>query len=209
MRLHVLVEGKSEEKLLKRWLPRFLPDGHTFKVYPHRGKGRLAGNLSKAPDPRKQGLLDQLPAKLRAFGKSLNSETDRVLVLVDMDDSNCMILKSGMLNLLNHCEHKPVVLFRIAIEETEAFYLGDREAIKKAFPKAKLSKLDSYVQDSICGTWEYFQKVIGAKSEDKVGWAEAMGSYLTIKWKGKRANKSRSFQNFCKALLKLAGEPLN
>lgn len=60
------------------------------------------------------------------------------------------------------------MLFRIAIEETEAFYLGDPEAIRKAFPTAKTAKIKAYVQDSICGTAELFQEVIGASSEDKV-----------------------------------------
>lgn len=39
-----------------------------------------------------------------------------------------------------------MVLFRIAVEETEAFYLGDQPAIRKAFPKAKLRRMKSYVQ---------------------------------------------------------------
>jgi hypothetical protein len=46
------------------------------------------------------------------------------------------------------------VLFRIAIEEVEAWLLGDQAALKKAYPLAKDSALNTYGQDSICGTWE-------------------------------------------------------
>jgi len=41
MRLHFLVEGPADETFLNLWLPRFLPDGHTFKIIRHRGKGKI------------------------------------------------------------------------------------------------------------------------------------------------------------------------
>lgn len=85
MRLHILVEGRAEEAFLKGWLPRLLP-AHSFIIIPHQGKGSLPVNPKRRPDPKKRGLLDQLAAKLRAFGKTLKSETDRVVVLVDLDD---------------------------------------------------------------------------------------------------------------------------
>ena len=56
--------------------------------------------------------------------------------------------------MLQECRQKPRVLFRFAIEEMEAWLLGDRQAILKEFPRAKVHVLDSYLQDSICGTWE-------------------------------------------------------
>jgi hypothetical protein len=206
MRIHILVEGPSEKAFLELWLPRFLPRQHAFKIIPHRGKGRIPGDPSKKPDPRRQGLLDQLPAKLRAYGKELRSETDRILVLVDLDRDDCLDLKNRIVALLDYCNPPPVALFRIAIEEFEAFYLGDKSAIRTAFQKSKLSKMDLYIQDSICGTWELFRDVIGETAEDKVEWAKLMGPYLTTHWKGSSANRSNSFQQFCKGMLKLAGE---
>ncbi len=206
MRLHILVEGASEQALLEAWLPRFLPPQHSYKIIPHRGKGRLPKRPFEKPNPRHHGLLDQLPAKLRAFGKSFNPDTDRVLVLVDLDNDNCFDLKNRMTDLLRYCEPAPTVLFRMAIEETEAFYIGDWKAVKKAFPKAKENKIKGYVQDSICGTWELFRDVVGEESENKVGWAKQIGPCLTAQWKGSQANRSASFRHFCKALLRLAGE---
>lgn len=209
MRLHILVEGRAEEVFLRQWLPRLLP-AHSFIVLPHQGKGRLAADPKKKPDPKQRGLLDQLPAKLRAYGKTLNSDTDRVVVLVDLDDQDCHDLKKRLKRLLKHCDPTPTVLFRIAIEATEAFFLGDSPAVKKAFPQAKVGKIKRYQQDSICGTWEFLRDVIGdpPDSEDKVAWAEAIGRHLAADWKGRKANKSPSFRIFCKGLLKTCGEPI-
>jgi hypothetical protein len=205
LKLHILVEGSAEAALLRGWLRRFLP-GHTTSVIQHRGKGRLPASPLAHPDPRREGLLDQLPAKLRAYGRSLDPATDRLLVLVDLDDDDCKELKARLVRTWESCDPQPVALFRIAIEETEAFYLGDPEAIRRAFPRARLAKLKSYEQDSICGTWELFQQVIQDRLVDKPGWAEKMGEHLGTAWKGPGANRSPSFQQFCRALLWLAGE---
>src|SRR5258708_38364111 len=117
MRLHFLVEGPGEVAFLNEWLPRFIP-AHSFIIIPHQGKGRLSADPKKKPDPKQRGLLDQLPAKLRAFGKTLNPDTDRVVVLVDLDDQDCHDLKKRLKKAQKDCNPEPTVLFRIAIEET-------------------------------------------------------------------------------------------
>lgn len=206
MRIHILVEGPSEKAFLELWLPRFLPSHHSFKIIPHRGKGRIPGDPLRKPDPKRQGLLDQLPAKLRAYGKELRPDADRVLVLVDLDHDDCVDLKKRLVDLVNYCNPTPTMLFRIAIEETEAFYLGDKSAIRNAFPRCKIWKMDLYVQDSICGTWELFRDVIGETGEDKVEWAKQISPHLTTQWRGTLANNSDSFRQLCTGLLAIAGE---
>ena len=208
MRLHILVEGRAEENLLRGWLPRFLPQ-IAFNVIPHEGKGRLPGDPSQPPPPRRTGLLDQLPAKLRAYGKSLDPSTDRVLVLVDLDNDTCVDLKRRLLSILGYCHPPPTVFFRIAIEEMEAFFLGDAAAIRRAFPTARMNRLSNYVQDSICGTWELFQDVVRASVDDKPEWARRMAPHLGIAWRGPDANRSSSFRHLCRALRMLAGEPVD
>ena len=210
MKLHILVEGPADEAFLKAWLPRFLPNAHSFVIIPHQGKGRLSTDPKRKPDPKHRGLLDQLPANPRAYGKTLKPDTDRVVVLVDLDDQNCLALKKSLKKLLNLCHPKPEVLFRIAIEESEAFFLGDQSALKKAFPGAKVSKLNSYRPDSICGAWELLREIIRAPegSEDKVSWAEEIGPHLGIKWQRRGANKSPSFKQFCRGLLRHCGESI-
>ena len=68
------------------------------------------------------------------------------------------------------------MLFRIAIEESEAWLLGDREAVVAAYPDAREPVLDGYVQDGICGTWEVLADAVhagGSAQLRKEGWRNA------------------------------------
>ncbi|MBN1606838.1 MAG: DUF4276 family protein [Polyangiaceae bacterium] len=199
MRVHALVEGPSEQALLEPWARRLLR-GHELKAYPHQGKGRLAFSPPRRPDPRQRGLLDQLPAKLAAFGAALDRAHDRVLVLIDADNDDLTLLKRRLDALHRALHPAPVVLFRFAVEELEAFYLADLKALKAAFPDYDRRTAREYVPDSICGTWELFGTIIGDGSGDKVAWAQAMAKVLTT-----RAEESRSasFQALCRGLREL------
>lgn len=206
MRIRYLVEGPSEADLLDRWLPRALP-AHSHIVYPHEGKGHLPKRIDLPPNPDHRGLLDQLPAKLRAYGASLDPQTDRVLVLVDADDEDPTDLSGRILDVFDTCVPAPHGRVAIAVEETEAFYLGDPKAIEKAFKTFKKSAYNGYVQDSVCGTWEVFQAVIGWKHESKCRWAQAIGDHLSTATSGGELNRSPSFRAFYQAVKALAGEP--
>jgi len=200
MNVHALVEGPSEQAFLEPLAKRFLR-GHRLKAYPHRGKGTLKG---KRQDPKQQGLLDQLPAKLAAFGKSLDKATDRVLVLVDADGDDVQDLNRRLKKLASGLNPAPVVLFRFAVEELEAFYLADVKALKAAFPDfdGKLAK--GYIPDSICGTWELFGRVVGDGGGNKVAWAEAMAKVLTTR---PAESRSPSFKELCDGLRDLVSPP--
>ena len=157
MHFEVLVEDQSGSIALERILPKILgedSDEHSWKIIPYKGIGRLPRNLCGVTDAEKRILLDRLPQLLRGYGKSLQHFPAAVIVVVDLDDRDCMDFKRELLNVLNACNPRPETLFRIAIEEGEAWLLGDRNAVKTAYPNAKDSVLNSYVQDSICGTWE-------------------------------------------------------
>ena len=54
-------------------------------------------------------------------------------MVVDLDDKDCMQFKQEMLDILNGCYPQPTTRFRIAIEEGEAWLLGDRDAVKAAY----------------------------------------------------------------------------
>lgn len=200
MRLHFLVEGTSEERFLRKLLPRLLP-GHTCKIYPHEGKGKVPGDPLAAPVLTRRGVLDQLPAKLRAWSKTLNPTTDRVIVLVDVDHDDCAALLTE-LNGLRDMMSTPEYLVRLAIEEVEAWYLGDWKALRKAFPKADANAYRTYKSDSICGTWEKFQEVIADPLERKTIWAEKMGAVLGVDGR----SSSDSFNRFCNGVRRVAGE---
>jgi len=106
------------------------------------------------------------------------------------------------------------IYFCIAVEEGEAWYLGDINAIKIAYPQAKSAILDSYINDSICGTWEKLADAIyrgGAKQLSKLGgasvgqektvWAENISPQMNVD-----INRSPSFGYFRDKLRHLSQE---
>ncbi|MCX6619765.1 MAG: hypothetical protein NTY38_01535, partial [Acidobacteria bacterium] len=158
----------------------------------------------------KRILLDRLPTVLAGYGKSLQAG-DAVVVVVDLDDRHCVSFKQELLEIQKRCNPMPEVLFRLAIEEIEAWLLGDRNAIVKAFPRAKLNTLHSYGQDSIGGTWERLAdalfpggspalKALGYPriGMEKCKWASLIGRHLDVE-----ANLSPSLRVFRSGLLKL------
>jgi len=197
MTMHVLVEGLSESALLERWVPRLLK-AEDFRVHPHQGKGSLPENADDRPDPRRRGLLDQLPAKLRGYASSTDRKSLHVVVLVDADDDDPAKLARDIAAAANRVAPDLAVTVCLAVEETEAFYLGDLKALKAAFPKADLKKARAYKPDSICGSWELFGQIVDDLGGNKVAWAEAMGVVLTT-----RAEESRSpsFKDFVRSML--------
>ncbi len=215
MHFEVLVEDKSGKIALEHLLEKILgPNGkdHSFRIISYKGIGRIPKNLEGKADPSKRILLDRLPKALRGYGKSLQGVPARVVVVVDLDDKDCMAFKHDLLNILSDCNPRPVTLFRIAIEEGEAWLLGDRHAVKKAFPNASDQILNSYKQDSICGTWEKLADAIypgGSQSlkkkgwpftgQEKCTWAQKIAPYIDIE-----TNKSKSFQVFRDGIRNLA-----
>jgi hypothetical protein len=120
--------------------------------------------------------------------------------------------KRILLEVLQKCNPSPLTKFRFAIEEIEAWYFGDRKAILTAYPGANTRILDSYHQDSICGTWEKLADAIypgGSRAlqkagwphpgEEKCNWARRIAGHIDIE-----KNKSKSFQAFRNCLLILA-----
>lgn len=200
MTIHVLVEGPSEKVLFDGWIKRLVPDAH-FRVHQHQGKGSLAKDIRRKPDPRNRGLLDQLPAKLAAFSTTLDPLVDSIVVVVDADDDDCVETANEIRDVASTLAPRIPFLVRIAIEEVEAFYLGDLKGLKLAFPGANMERAAAYIPDSVCATWETFAEVIGDDSGSKVRWAEAIRDYLTIVPANSR---SPSFRALCRGLRRIA-----
>ena len=214
MHLEVLVEDASGELLLQAVLPKILGEPgnpHTWRTHPYRGIGRVPRDLRGKTDPAKRVLLDRLPKVLAGYGASQRGLDAAVLVVIDLDDRDCLDFKQEVLRILKKCHPKPRVLFRFAIEEIEAWLLGDRKAILKEFPKARQYVLDSYLQDSICGTWEKLADAVfpgGSAAlngegwpkigQEKCRWASQIGRHLSVD-----LNTSRSFQTLRSGVLKL------
>jgi hypothetical protein len=185
MIIEALTEGASDVPVVREVLSRHfkLSEHIDFRIHPHRGRGNIPANVHAQPDPKHRGLLDQLPAKLRGFGKYMNDKF-LVLVLIDADDNKPEELLASLSAMLEQLSSRPPrVLFRLAVEETESWFLADKYAISKAFPKANLSLVNDIVVDSPIGAWERLAECIGRDAEhitgsDKTYWAEQISPYL-------------------------------
>ena len=186
MLMEVLVEGGADVPVVKDILERRfnLEENLNFRIHPHRGKGRLPVNILSRPNSRNRGLLDQLPSKLRGYGSS--HFPCCVVVLVDSDNDNCRDLKADLIDVYRRIDPKPsCVLFRIAVEETESWFIADGSAIKKAYPNADLNKIQKSPPDSIIGAWENLAKALGRNPEECIGadkkeWAVKISPYLDL-----------------------------
>lgn len=217
LHFEVLVEDKSGSIALEAILEKILGPNkapHSRRIHPYKGLGRIPKDLRNATDPKKRVLLDRLPNILQGYGKSLQpfGHSVAVIVVVDLDAEDCMKFKRELLDVLKKCDPRPTALFRIAIEEIEAWLLGDRDAVKAAYPRAKDSILESYIQDSACGTWEVLADAVhpgGSAHLKKSGypeigmakceWAERIALHMDVE-----RNKSRSFQSFRDTVRNLA-----
>ncbi len=157
MHIEILVEDSSGAKLVEVLLPKLVGGKgapHSWRVHAYKGIGRVPKNLGAGADPAKRILLDQLPRLLQGYGRTPGIDAV-VVVLLDTDKWHCVDFLRELNALAARCRPAPLnILFRLAIEEVEAWYLGDRLALRKAFPRAKQDVLSRYVQDSACDTWE-------------------------------------------------------
>jgi hypothetical protein len=221
MHFEILVEDLSGKKALDILVPKIIGNGNTCKIIRYKGVGNIPKNMNTTQDARKRILLEQLPRLLRGYGNVFekSGSPDAVIVVCDLDRRCQKEFRDELIGLLKEV-HKPFrnklqVKFCIAIEEMEAWYLGDIPAVGNAYPNIKMAVVSRYVQDSICGTWELLADSIYrggrialtqqgwmAVSAEKSAWAERISPFMDID-----NNKSPSFQYFSKKLHELTSLP--
>ncbi len=216
--LEILIEDRSGARLLEGLLQPLVskrPLPWTMAMRPHRGIGRLPRDWRLRPAPFASGLLDLLPAKLRVYERQAARKPDFILVIVlDADREPPDERLHELLTLVRHSTECLTAVIAIAVEEMEAWILGDPEAVLAAWPHADRRLLAGYEQDSICGTWELLARVIlGCTAERliRVGypavgamkgeWAETVAPHLDP-----ARNRSPSFRRFHRVLLERMGE---
>ena len=177
MHFEVLVEDQSGKKALDILIPKIIGNQHTCRVIAYRGIGRIPRNLKSGTEANKRILLDRLPSLLRGYGKTFADYPPNypavVILVCDLDDKCLKTFRQELFTVLNACNPKPETRFCIAIEEGEAWLLGDIPAIKATYPKAKDNVLSRYKNDDICGTWELLADAVfpgGANELKKKGW---------------------------------------
>jgi hypothetical protein len=207
--IEILVEDLAGKKALDILVPKILGDEEfAFRVHAYRGIGRVPKNMRDAADASKRILLTNLPRLLKGYGRAFRGYSPAyraaVVLVCDIDDRNPQVFLRELRSILAACNPKPEAHFCLAIEEGEAWFLGDLAAIKSAYPNAKSDVLNAYVNDSICGTWETLAdavyngsaKALSRKGWQSVGaeksrWADAISPRMDVKH-----NASPSFHSF-------------
>ena len=199
MYVELLIEDKSGKKAMEILIPKLVSNDIPVRIHSYKGISRIPKGYKPKTDASKRQMLDQLPRLLQGIGKV--PECKAVVVICDLDNSDKHQFLSELNALLEICHPKPNAVFCLAIEEFEAWYLGDINAIRKAYPRAKSDVLNKYENDSICGTWEVLANAIyagGSKvlnergwqaiGEQKSVWAETISPYMNV-----QENASPSF----------------
>lgn len=215
MHFEILVEDQSGKEMLDILIPRIVGNMHTFIVHSYKGIGRIPRNMRDARKASNRILMDNLPKLLKGYGKTRAGRknfSEAVILVCDLDDHCLKTFREELNGILDACNPKPDARFCIAIEEGEAWLLGDLNAVKKAYPRAQGSVLADYVNDSICGTWESLADAVypGGATElsakgwqavgaEKTKWAEEISSHMDVE-----NNLSPSFRYFCKNMRGLA-----
>jgi len=219
MHFEILVEDQSGKKTLDILIPKIIGEAHSFRTHAYKGIGRIPRNMKDPNDPSKRILLENLPKLLRGYGKTFcgygTQYSAAVIVVCDLDQNCLKIFRQELLRILHACDPKPETRFCFAIEEGEAWFLGDLNAVKTAYPNARDEILNIYRNDSICGTWEKLADAIysGGSSAlrgkgwqtvgmEKSKWAENITPYMQIS-----RNRSPSFCYFRNTMQQLAAVP--
>jgi hypothetical protein len=184
--LKVLLEGEADVPVMREVLQRRfqLTEDKDFSIYPHQGLGKLPVSVCAIPEPKHKGLLHRLPYKLRGYARSQPNVL--VLVVLDVDRRNCKDVLSELKAMFDQLPQPRVrVLFRLAIEETESWFVADTVAVGKAFPKAKLQVLKIIQPDAVTGAWEKLAQALGENPEFCTGnnkklWAEKISPHLNL-----------------------------
>ena len=215
MHFEILVEDHSGKIALDILVPKIIGDNHTFVVHSYKGIGRIPKNMRDTRDASKRILMNNLPKLLKGYGRTQDGQAnfpEAVILVCDLDDKCLRTFRDELNRILNACHPRPQTRFCIAIEVGVAWFLGDMHAIKAAYPKSQDSVLDSYVNDSICGTWETLADALypgGSSSlsakgwqaigEEKSKWALAITPHMNI-----GGNVSPSFCYFLSKIRELA-----
>lgn len=186
--LEILVEELSAEAALRILMPKVLP-GVSYEIRVFRGKA---------------DLVKKLPQRLAGYA-AWPGRASRIVVLIDRDDEDCVSLRRHLDDVAARAGFAVTgpartVVNRIAVEELEAWFFGDIDAVIAAFPRVptgSANKNGFRDPDAIRGgTWEALERLLQAHGYHrgglaKVAAAQAIAAHMNIE-----NNRSRSFQVF-------------
>lgn len=204
MHIEFLVEGPSDEAALNNLVPKILGQSASFHIHAYQGK---------------LDLLGKLPSRLRGYRNWL-PDSWRIVVLIDEDRENCEKVKSSMedmareAGLITKARARKAgsfqVLNRVAVEELEAWFFGDAEALATAYRRvspAFCRKPRYRNPDAIeGGTWEALERLLQRAGYHLGGLAKVSAAREISTFMEPCRNISRSFQVFRDGLLEMVRE---
>ncbi|WP_017293522.1 DUF4276 family protein [Geminocystis herdmanii] len=198
MNLEFLVEEASLKEALQNLLPKILPSEIAFNIHDFRGK---------------EDLLKKLPNRLKGY-KAWIPNDYKIIVMIDEDREDCLKLKqklediakqSGFITKSSKTNNQDFqVLNRIVVEELEAWFFGDINAIHQAYPRVSknIANQQSYRNpDNIKGgTWEALEKILNRAGYFKGGLQKLVCAREISGYMNPDENRSKSFQVFIQGL---------
>ena len=200
MHIELMVEEPSAEAALTNLLPKILGATASFRIHVYQGKLDLLGSLER----RLRGYRHWLP------------DDWRIVVLVDVDRDDCHHLKqrivdaarnAGLTTKQGNLPDRFEVLSRLAVEELEAWFFGDVQALNAAYPRVPvtLNRRAKYRNpDAISGgTWEALERELQRVGYFRSGLAKITAAREISQHMVPERNTSRSFQVFLRGLMSL------
>jgi hypothetical protein len=200
--IEILLEEPSAEAALQNIIPKIVNDKISFKIHVFEGK---------------RDLIIKLPNRLRGYRRWIPDDWI-IVVLIDNDNDDCFILKekleqiairSGLItkahqNILG----KYNIVNRIAIEELEAWFLGDKLAVNSAYPKVSIKIFNNRryrnPDNILGGTWEALHRILKKSGYYRSGFPKIEVARNISRYMDINKNESKSFQVFRDTLLDLA-----
>ena len=201
MHIEFLLEEPSAEAALRHLVPEIIGTEHSARLMPHQGK---------------HDLLQQLPALLRGYKRWVPADW-RIVVLVDEDRQDCHRIKSDLERTASDAglptQSSPsssgsvVVLNRLAIEEIEAWFFGDVDAIVAAYPRVPptiSARAPFRNPDAINGgTWEQLERTLQTAGYYRAGMPKIETADKIARHMVPSRNRSPSFRVFVEGLRSL------
>ena len=206
MHIEFLVEERSAEETLNAILPKILSGDVGFDVHVFEGKNNL---------------LRELPKRLKGYRQWMPGDW-RIIVLIDEDRQDCIQLKAKLEKAAHEAGFRTKanptsvgnfqVVNRLAIEELEAWFFGDFEALHAAYPSIPenlQSKAKYRNPDAIRGgTYEALERLLIRKNYYKGRLPKVTVARKIALHMEPSRNRSKSFQVFIEGIKACVGKEL-
>ena len=203
MHIEFFLEEESAAEALKFIVSKILSNDVSREFHPFRGK---------------QHLLKNLPVLLKGY-KPWIPDTWRIMVLIDKDQEDCFQLKAQLEGIAHDAgfvtkssasqEGDFQVVNRLVIEELEAWFFGDIEALRTVYPR--VSKHLQYQAryrdpDAITGgTYQALDRLLRRLKYHRGGLLKTAVAQNIAQHMEPSRNRSKSFQVFVEGLKACVG----